>query len=381
MDLQTVQQNIEEVAREFGRDWKGRQRRQRLETQDFDDLRNAGFHLTGVPVSHGGVWTELPEATRSICQMLRTLARSDSSLSLVSSMHPSMVGIWTALPVVSPEFQSLWSKQRDYVFDSAVKGVWWGTVTSEPGTSGDLMLTKSVASPTVQPMKYLINGTKHFGSGSGLARRMVTTAVAEGEPQPDLFIVEMPEMPWEGKEGVQLLAPWDGHGMTATQSHSLKFINVSAERAAWPGHIAQLLGSQRGAISCMFTAVIVGIIDAAVHEAKEKLKPSRKSMGAYEQIEWTRALKDQWVLNQAFEGMLAAMENATSSARQTQFGKMAIAELADEIMLRIVRVVGGGAFSRSSPFSYWQQDVRALGYLRPPWALAYERAFDAIIAT
>lgn len=381
MDLQTVQKNIEELAREFRREWKGRQRRQKLETRDFDDLRSAGFHLTGVPISHGGVWTELPEATRSICHMLRTLASSDSSLSLVSSMHPSMMGVWTALPVVAPEFQALWSKQRDNVFDSAVKGLWWGTVTSEPGTNGDLMLTKSMASPTDHQMKYLINGTKHFGSGSGLARRMVTTAVPQGESQPDLFIVEMPETPWEGKEGVQLLAPWDGHGMTATQSHSLKFINVSAERAAWPGHIDLLLGSQRGAISCMFTAVIVGIIDAAIHEAKEKLRPSRDSMGAYEQIEWTRALKDQWVLNQAFEGMLTAMEDATSSARQTQFGKMAIAELADEIMLRIVRVVGGGAFSRSSPFSYWQQDVRALGYLRPPWALAYERAFDAIIAT
>jgi len=381
MDLQTVQKNIDEVAREFGRDWKGRQRRRGLETQDFDDLRSAGFHLTGVPESHGGVWTELPEATRSICHMLRTLARSDSSLSLVASMHPSMMGIWTALPEVAPEFQTSWSKQREYVFDSALKGCWWGTITSEPGTNGDLMLTKSMASPTDQSMKYLIDGTKHFGSGSGLARRMVTTAVPQGESQPDLFIAEMPEMPWEGKEGVQLLAAWDGHGMTATQSHSLKFISLDAERVAWPGQITKLLGSQRGAISCMFTAVIVGIIDAAVQEAKEKLKPSRKSMGAYEQIEWTRALKDQWLLNQAFQGMLAAMEDVASSARQTQFGKMAIAELADEIMLRIVRVVGGGAFSRSSPFSYWQQDVRALGYLRPPWALSYERAFDAITAT
>lgn len=29
-------------------------------------------------------------------------------------------------------------------------------------------------------------------------------------------------------------------------------------------------------------------------------------------------------------------------------------------------------FSRSSPFASWFEDVRALGFLRPPWGLAYD---------
>jgi hypothetical protein len=36
-------------------------------------------------------------------------------------------------------------------------------------------------------------------------------------------------------------------------------------------------------------------------------------------------------------------------------------------------VLGGGTFSRSSPFGFWLEDVRALGFLRPPWGLAYEQ--------
>jgi hypothetical protein len=38
-------------------------------------------------------------------------------------------------------------------------------------------------------------------------------------------------------------------------------------------------------------------------------------------------------------------------------------------------VIGGGTFSRRSPFSSWFEDVRALGFLRPPWGLAYDGLF------
>jgi hypothetical protein len=40
-------------------------------------------------------------------------------------------------------------------------------------------------------------------------------------------------------------------------------------------------------------------------------------------------------------------------------------------------VIGGGTFSRSLPFGYWYEDVRSLGFLRPPWGLAYDQLFAA----
>ena len=57
-------------------------------------------------------------------------------------------------------------------------------------------------------------------------------------------------------------------------------------------------------------------------------------------------------------------------------GKTAIAELAESVMNRLCKVMGGGTYSRHSPFGYWFQDVRALGFLRPPWVLAYEQLFQ-----
>ena len=47
----------------------------------------------------------------------------------------------------------------------------------------------------------------------------------------------------------------------------------------------------------------------------------------------------------------------------------------DDEYERLCRVIGGGTFSRHSPFGNWFEDVRALGFLRPPWGLAFDALF------
>ena len=39
-------------------------------------------------------------------------------------------------------------------------------------------------------------------------------------------------------------------------------------------------------------------------------------------------------------------------------------------------LTSGESYSLRSPFSHWFEDVRALGFLRPPWALANAQLFD-----
>ena len=76
---------------------------------------------------------------------------------------------------------------------------------------------------------------------------------------------------------------------------------------------------------------------------------------------------------QAYEGMLRAMENGQDSRLHAVQAKTAIAELAEAMLRRICRVIGGGTFSQSSPFGNWFEDVRALGFLWPPLRLAYDQ--------
>ena len=55
--------------------------------------------------------------------------------------------------------------------------------------------------------------------------------------------------------------------------------------------------------------------------------------------------------------------------------KQSVAELAEQTPAPLTRVLGGGTFSQRSPFAHWFEDVRALGFLRPPWGLAYDQLF------
>jgi hypothetical protein len=95
-------------------------------------------------------------------------------------------------------------------------------------------------------------------------------------------------------------------------------------------------------------------------------------------VEWARAELEGWLIQQAYRGMLGAMESAQDASLCGLLAKTAIAELAESVLCRICRVIGGGTLSRSSPFGYWYEDVRALGLSRPPWGLSYDRLFAAL---
>ncbi|PJF33668.1 MAG: hypothetical protein CUN57_01540, partial [Phototrophicales bacterium] len=148
------------------------------------------------------------------------------------------------------------------------EGHFWGTITSEPGSGGDVFNTKTRAEKT--DSGYQISGLKHFGSGTGMMSYMITTAVVPDEPEPDIFYLDMRDVPLDGSQGVQLMFPWDGHGMTATQSHSVQFEHFPATRVAWTGHILELGTAVNSFVACTFTAVIVGIVEVDKFRALRK---------------------------------------------------------------------------------------------------------------
>ena len=205
---------------------------------------------------------------------------------------------------------------------------------------------------------------------------MITIAMVEGETSPSLFFMDMRGVPWDGSAGATLVAPWDGHGMAATQSHAMAFKDFPATRSAWPAGVVKLMEANAFLISAAFTAVVVGIAETAVESARQQVARRRDGLRAYEKVEWARAEMEGWLIQQAYEGMLRAIEEDKEPRRRATQAKTAIAELAESATGRICRVIGGGTFNRSSPFGHWHEDVRALGFLRPPWGLAYDNIFD-----
>jgi alkylation response protein AidB-like acyl-CoA dehydrogenase len=368
--MDTTLSRIEELARSFAAERAERQDRTALDAADFVALRDAGFPLLAVPRAMGGAFDALARSVRPVCAVLRALARGDSSVALVCAMHPAVLSYWLAEHPVSAAERPAWERQRGELFAHARGGAFFGTITSEPGSGGDIARTRAQARPVA--MGYVLDGQKHFGSGMGMTSFMVTTAIPTGEEHADWFLLDVRGVPWDGSAGLTLCAAWDGYGMCATQSHAMTFSGFPAMRIAWPGHRHQISAATGPFIGCLFAAVIVGVVDVALELGRAQLARRQAALSAYEQVEWARAEMEGWLVAQALEGMLRAAEQEPPRAREVQQGKVAIAELAETCLQRACRVMGGGSYSRRSPFGHLLQDVRALGFLRPPWALAYE---------
>lgn len=364
---------VRQLSERFAAQRSERQSRTRLDRSDFVALRETGFPLLGVPAEQGGLWRGVGHTARLASMALRTLARGDSSVALVSAMHPAVLSYWLSAPPEAAQSAG-WIAQSVRIFDEVKHGVWWGTITSEPGSGGDVLRSRTTAERDVAPHTYRLSGQKHFGSGSGVMDVMVTTAIPAGEDAPDWFFLDMGDVPLDGSRGARLVAEWDGHGMAATQSHAIEFTNFPATRIAWEGHLLDVASRSGGFIGCLFAAVVVGVVEVAVDTAAERVK---QPLGAFEQVEWTRVQLETWLIQQAFEGMLRAVEQQSDPRIDVTKGKTAIAELAESVLTRVCRVMGGGTFSRRSPFGHWFEDVRALGFLRPPWGLAYETLIRA----
>ena len=371
---------IGELAASWREDRPQRQTRRHLERADFDALRDAGFLLGVVPESIGGLWRGVAETVRPLSDALRSLARADPSVALVSSMHPAVVGFWLSLP---GDGHTAWVEQRDAVCATAAEGKQWGTITSEPGSGGDIARTvataavDAAASHALPGAAYRVSGMKHFGSGSGIADFMITTAKPDDDDRPALFALDVRDRPWDGSAGMSLVAEWDGMGMAATQSHAMRLDGCPAVRASWDGPIEDITLAAGPLVACLFTAVVLGVFDEAIATAKAQLAPKADTLRAYEQVEWSRAELEHWLACQALEGALREVESG-DQLRGLYAGlraKEGVAELAENALTRLTRVIGGGTYSRRSPYSAWFEDVRALGFLRPPWGLAFDSLF------
>ena len=332
-----------------------------------------------VPVEAGGLWDGVAASARPLCETYRSLAGGDASVALVSSMHPAVIAFWLASPDPS---QPEWERQRRALFASALAGEQWGTITSEPGSGGDLFKTRATAAPLdgesfLPGRAYAVTGDKHFGSGMGVTDRMITTAVADGDDAPSIFVLDVSGRPWDGSAGLQLTAEWDGSGMAATQSHAMRLDGIPSVRMAWGGKIEAITRAAGPLVATLFTSVVLGVLDEAVGAARDQIRNRAAQLRPFEQVEWARAEQDHWLAVQAYEGALRTMESgdAAVAMHAALRAKESIADLAEQTLLRLTRVLGGGTFSRRSPFAHWFEDVRALGFLRPPWGLAYDQLF------
>ena len=269
-----VQAAVREIADRWREERATRQVRDHLERADFDALSETGLLQLPIPTGAGGRWEDIGSA-RPLCELYRHLAGADPSVALVSAMHPAVVGV---LALARGPATPAWEEQREAVFASALAGEQWGTITSEPGQrrrhrthEGDGRADRR-REPFLAGAPYGVTGDKHFGSGSGIADRMITTASPEGEAEPAIFVLDVRDRPWDGTAGLAADrgVGRHGHGRHAEPRHAPR---RRAGRAPGVGRPARGDHPRGGAASSrpLFTAVVLGVLDEAVALARAQL--------------------------------------------------------------------------------------------------------------
>lgn len=369
-----------DIADSFRAARKDRLGKDSINPTDFAAIADAGYLLLGVPMEMGGLWHDLKQTGPVLAETIRALARGDSSVALVAAMHPAVLAYWHAGTGRNP-LDTL-THQAQLNFGTVLDGHWWGTLMSEPGSGGDVSKTRTIAATASgagathdNADAVSLTGEKHFGSGSGQTSFMVTTARQNDEV--DLYVIDMREKSWGGEDGLTLIRPWDGHGMCGTQSHAFRLDNCPAVRAdaGQPFNVARPQISNLSAV--LFCAVIAGVLDEAFDYALERLANKQDGMRALERVELVAANNEHWQAITLFEAARDKMGTPGGVAHAHQ-AKYAMALHAENALNRLSKVVGGSSFGRSSPLGQWAQDVKALGFLRPPWALQNDQLFDAL---
>lgn len=376
MDFQTLEANIDELVSAWMPQRATRMARLALDQNDFAAMADAGMTLVGIPVEFGGLWDTSQRPTLKTAALLRKLATVDPSLALVSAMHPTVLLNWIN---DAPDGPPGWQEQRAEVFENVRKGAWFGTISSEPGIGGDFLATRATAVNAPDGAGWLMSGDKYMGSGSGVTSFMMTTARPEGEDLPEVFLLDCRNLAWDGSQGLKLVREWDGAGMCATQSHAFRFDRVAVTRHGLIGGAVKRLPQNSSTVGYLFSSVFLGLLDAAGAEARRLFAARSRQPSSFEQTHFVKAMNAIWLANQAFSGMAQALERP-DPARDILHGKLAIADLAEQAMGLLAHAIGGASLSRSSPFAQWQQDIRALGHLRPPRPLTYDKLMEGAAA-
>ena len=180
----------------------GYDRENRFFTEDFEELRAAGYLLMAVPTELGGLGMTLAE----VCQEERRLARRSPATALAVNMHV----YWTGLAA------DLWrsgDKSLSWLLEEAVAGEVFAAGHGEAGNDLPVLLSTAKAEPV--DGGYEITAHKIFGSLTPVWTRLGFHAMDTSDPENPKIVHGF--LPREAK-GYHIVETWDTLGMRATRS-------------------------------------------------------------------------------------------------------------------------------------------------------------------
>jgi alkylation response protein AidB-like acyl-CoA dehydrogenase len=188
--------------RRFGERAPVYDRDNRFFSEDFEELRQAGYLRMPIPERFGGLGMNLAQ----VCQEQRRLAYHAPASALATNMHLYWMGVAATL-------HALGDTSCDWMLEEGARGEVFAAGHSESGN--DLPVLYSTATAERVDGGYRFTGHKNFGSLTPVWSRLGLHAQDTADPaNPKVVHAFMPRE----TEGYTIKETWDTLGMRATAS-------------------------------------------------------------------------------------------------------------------------------------------------------------------
>ena len=247
-------------GRDFAADRKARQLRTQFDLADFDRLAEAGLLRTGLPADRGGLWANLSCRRAASASSTECSAGADPSVAAGSRRCTPRCSGSGSRPDLPTPTAPAGTTARLAIFDTVAAGRRWGTITSEPGSGGDVVAHQGRRPCRARRPSGGSPATSTSAAAPASTSYMLTTALPEARTSPTVLRRHPRTAPWDGSHGHHAARP-RGTARHGRDAEPRVARSTAARRRAWRGPADHGHHRRRPApfFATLFTAVVLGI--------------------------------------------------------------------------------------------------------------------------
>lgn len=356
-------------------------RENRFFTEDFDELRDAGYLLAALPPSEGGGGLALD----GVVAEQRRLAAAAPPTALALSMHLYLTG-------AASQMTAMGDGSLRWILEEAAAGEVFASGHAELGN--DLPILLSTSSAERVEGGWRISGRKRFGSLGPVWTRLVVHALHADDPSGPSVVHAVID---RRSPGVEVIPQWDTMAMRATQSYDtvLDGVFVPDERVARvlpAGDPSDLFfGTMSAWAFLQFAAVYAGVADRAFDlavasaQTKTSIALPRRTMAHHPLIQ--QAVAEMYldltgisaVLDLTAGDWAAGVDHGASWGPRIIAAKHLAAEGASRVVNRAMDVAGGGSIAAGNELQRLYRDVRCGAFNGMTGFVAHEMIGKAVL--
>jgi alkylation response protein AidB-like acyl-CoA dehydrogenase len=221
-------------------------------TENIADLFEMGVVAAPLPAALGGSGWDLLECV----QAAEIIASHSPSTALLLSMPLGLAGIYGLGEDIAPsQHRARWRSQTERIADDYAAHRFYAACNSERGAGGALEATQTTARRDASGV-FVMNGEKILASGGTRADMFLSSAKVSEDDLPGSGVVEFFLVPADSP-GVEIADDWDGFGMRATESQTVRYRDARADDLlAFPNFLE--LVSPTTYWYCIFAAITLG---------------------------------------------------------------------------------------------------------------------------